>query len=676
MDFTSVDIAAPATETDSQSATPITYEGLLRRGSAHLKEDGLSAQPIANMCSALRVWMRAHGFAESRRVEDDFDTGFDLLMLRFDDFLKESVGSRTRRDRQEQLLKWRRVLFGLKSVDTLPRGFKDALQVVMSARGMNIARLADKVDMPPTTLGNWVNGTVSPRGKTLAHLSTIERVLEVPAGTLLNRVPAGRRGAHLSRTAGKRIETSFTRRRRTQLSQGPYRLPFSGPIVQEWEALLRHKTDPSTAMSDEDSRNRRGTWRLKSIEDQAQRVEPWMLLDYAICATAGVHWGMFASFLGWLRLPRPVGAGLELDAASTLAWLADAERIKLYSRWLKARAGGVVNNGFKVFVDTVCSYLRPRTGFLWVRADLAARLAGCPEAPASLRACEDDSSAWRGACEQARATLRRYLQTELQGSKVRRTRDPRERPAAVLNTEWPLRELLRMVQRLESSPPPPAHQRDYCAWIRDVVMMRMLMSNPLRAETYAAMTYRKDNSGNLVRVGPGRFRLRFNPDDFKNEDGAASGPYDVEVHHSVGMWIERYLREARPNMPLADTTDRFFLPAALGPKVLARQHLEERGLREVHGYRAEGLSDRVKAVTARYIDSCPGFGTQAFRHIIATDHLRRNPGDYVSVANLLHDRLETVLKNYAHTGVQDGLNKLGASIDSATVELQATSHHG
>ncbi|MNR67133.1 hypothetical protein D3C85_1909720 [compost metagenome] len=46
----------------------------------------------------------------------------------------------------------------------------------------------------------------------------------------------------------------------------------------------------------------------------------------------------------------------------------------------------------------------------------------------------------------------------------------------------------------------------------------------------------------------------------------------------------------------------------------------------------------------------------AVRHIVATDFLNRNPGHYTVVAALLHDKLETVLKHYAHRKSESAFN--------------------
>jgi integrase len=61
-----------------------------------------------------------------------------------------------------------------------------------------------------------------------------------------------------------------------------------------------------------------------------------------------------------------------------------------------------------------------------------------------------------------------------------------------------------------------------------------------------------------------------------------------------------------------------------------------------------GMSARIFTITRRYIPGCPGFSAHAFRHLVATDWLTHFPNDYVTVAQLLNDKLETVMAHYAH----------------------------
>lgn len=168
-----------------------------------------------------------------------------------------------------------------------------------------------------------------------------------------------------------------------------------------------------------------------------------------------------------------------------------------------------------------------------------------------------DVDAWRLHCEKARMTVREFRVRAEDTMGVRVSRDPTERVAVVLHDAFPLKRILEFVEALEGASPPPAHERVYRAWLRDVALCRMLVSNPLRVGQYAAMTFKLDNSGILRRTGPGRYRLHFEPSDFKNEKGAANVAYVVEVDDSVGPWLDRYLAESRPYLVGAADTTRF-----------------------------------------------------------------------------------------------------------------------
>ncbi len=79
---------------------------------------------------------------------------------------------------------------------------------------------------------------------------------------------------------------------------------------------------------------------------------------------------------------------------------------------------------------------------------------------------------------------------------------------------------------------------------------------------------------------------------------------------------------------------------------------------------ADVISNRIRGLTRMYIDGCPGFGSHAFRGIVARDYLKRHPGDYPNLAHLLHDKLATVLRDYADITVAEGLRGLHADVDS------------
>ena len=53
-----------------------------------------------------------------------------------------------------------------------------------------------------------------------------------------------------------------------------------------------------------------------------------------------------------------------------------------------------------------------------------------------------------------------------------------------------------------------------------------------------------------------------------------------------------------------------------------------------------------------------GFSTHSYRHILATDYLKIFPSAYNDVAILLNDKIETVIKNYAHVSDNDVGNRM------------------
>ena len=58
--------------------------------------------------------------------------------------------------------------------------------------------------------------------------------------------------------------------------------------------------------------------------------------------------------------------------------------------------------------------------------------------------------------------------------------------------------------------------------------------------------------------------------------------------------------------------------------------------------------------TRQFIPGCPGFGPHAVRHIVATDYIKNNPNGFQIAADVLHDKLQTVLTHYAHLKAADG----------------------
>ena len=383
-------------------------------------------------------------------------------------------------------------------------------------------------------------------------------------------------------------------------------------------------------------------------------------MDGQVCASANATWGYIGCFLGWLQMPAPEGGNIPADRVSTLAWLIREDKILAYLAWRQRRAG-VVHKGLIQTINYACMLLRPESGWLWRNDDLSHTL-GPADNP--LKVGPETNSAdckllWQSECARAWELLRGRAKKLGAKGVLGCSRDSTESIAAILAESQPIRPILEMIATLERSPPPKSAFLNHAVWLRDIVLLKMLVSNPLRSQHFSIMTYRRDNTGNLYKTDTGEWRLRFQASDFKNEKHAAHADYNAGVPSFLWKDIERYLGEGRPNLLEAARCDYFFLRSRYGPQNMNCPGL----LSRIGMWFSEGLEVRVKELTLLLRPGYPAFRPHAFRHIVATDYLKRHPGAFLNVAHLLHDKLETVLATYGHLSVDDGLREHFASVE-------------
>ena len=657
--------------TDGTYSFATTYAQLKARVGGILSSKGVSHQRVMNYSSALHGWMRRLELTDDNLVGKEMGEEFDQEYLRHQDYLLTTLAPRTARDQSEHLLTWRRYFEECRHIDTLPHDFKGALNSLFATSGLTKAELSRQSGVTTGTLYRWMDLPDLPVAASAPELFRLEQALRVPQGTLLNRLP-GRRYTRYARTVKESgsLQTPWGKKQsENRKSLGEYHVPLVGPLREQLLDLTDFKTDlfrEGAAASN--------SWRAKPAKETGCRISTAMMTRSGlICPTAAANWTGFSSYLGFLCLPRP-GKGLPADEVNTLAWLVHVAFIQDYVRWLISRANNKLHHGIPKFLDDTKCMLRPKTGFLWSRPDLASSLPNPSLVLGhdfALLDSEMKDERWRTHCALAHqkfAAIAKNLRKGGSGA-IGKSRDPRAPIANILSSPSPLKVILRFVYDLESNPPPLLHHRDYIVWLRDVVMTKMISSNPLRASQFGMMRYRDDNLGNLYQAIDGHWRIRFFAADFKNEKGAAFEDYDVAIEPSVGPWIARYLAESRPHLLGASECDYFFLPGVPGPNHGQRKFGEE--VPDKGGmWNGDSISKRLVVLTKQYICGTPGFRAQAFRHIIATDHLMRHPGDYLSVAKLLHDTLATVLKEYGHLSTEHSLKGLHFDIANFNAELR------
>ena len=651
------------TGTTNPGHARLTYNELEQHVRKHLSADGWSGQRVSNIISALHGWMEVLKREPDDIIGDELGSSYARSFRRYEDEIAPRLATRTQKDRQEQIRKLKQLYDALSINDLLPPVFGDALAYAVDRSGETLAQIGRLSGILPQVLGQWIHGKGTPRHETsYARIAGLESALGLPPDCLANRLPPRRR-ARYERRRGESDDASAAtsaKSKRAARAACPMLRP-TARLLSQWEELIRFKTDVTR-----EGATARNSWRLKSVEKSGFRIGWSHMCDGAVCATAGVHWAIFAPFLGFITTHAVRGRTVPSEHADSLAWLTSVAHLKSYVQFLRTRAGNLTHHGVITLLNNARSHLRPETGFLWLHAEFVDDMCAAGDARARTIATQSNrEAAWRSYCEEVHRELLNLEKSLVAHSPVRHARSPGRRVETILGDAFPLKRLVKMVQDLEADEPPQAHARDYAAWIRDVLLCKMLISNPLRAAQFSIMRFRGSRP-NLYQTADGSWRLRFDPSDFKNEKGAAFAEYDTIVEPTVWPWIRRYLSEGRP-MLFGAETDYLFLPRVEGPNRAAGYAALD--IEPAGNWIADGLTTRVCVVTARYMPEGNGFGTHAFRHIIATDHLKRHPQDYLTVAQLLHDTLETVMKAYAHLKVDDGLRTLHAGVAEATREL-------
>jgi integrase len=262
-----------------------------------------------------------------------------------------------------------------------------------------------------------------------------------------------------------------------------------------------------------------------------------------------------------------------------------------------------------------------------------------------------DPASWTAFCDDAHEALFDFEHDLKDNKEIQRLRDPKVEHASILDRARPIEALVELESKMRADLPPPtvSLEKQAIYW-RDLLLICLLISNPLRASNFTYLTYRpndRDNPGHLRKQGD-EWWLNIPLDQFKNDRRAKAAPYIEPIPHRLWPLVEDYTANWRPLLRGADTSDRLLLPSSLG-----RRSAKWKDPTETACLSKTLIFRIVTKYTRAYIRGCPGSGPHAFRHIIATDYLSVNPSGHFTVAAILHDTVETVFRDYDHLKVAD-----------------------
>jgi hypothetical protein len=255
-------------------------------------------------------------------------------------------------------------------------------------------------------------------------------------------------------------------------------------------------------------------------------------------------------------------------------------------------------------------------------------------------------SEWDSWCNDRVLDIKQFMGDLEEGSHIKEGRDVEEAVKQYLERQHPITVLFELAENMSSYYEANKNllSNYQCLLLeRDLLMVEMFPTQPLRIKMMAIMTYKTNNKGHLYRMQSGGWAVRFKAEEFKNEDGAAKDKnYDIPLEPTLWPKIEHYLFNVRPLFK--ESSERVFVSNPRG----------DSKAKNSGGSYASALSRSFVTRTRQFLPDCVGLGPHSVRHIVATDYIKNNPNGYQVAADILHDRLDTVLKNYAHLKAKDG----------------------
>lgn len=622
----------------------MTFLQLMEEMDRRVAAGEISATTIPNLKSALRAFLKSFGMSEQAVIGSVLRrSALRNLRLHIEGLKAEGRDSAYIANRKSLLSKWFALVNEIDRVDAITNHRKTPLQLaldeILAKTSLSASAIAKAAGVSKASFRRWLNGA-NVQQRALPSLRRLERFFAIEAGSLV-------RLASNERIAGSPQEESAAaikyRERLAVAAKDPYRLKkVSASLREEWRAFLVHKTEKIPVLK----RQSRGAWATTAVVTDGETEQNWFaFVDGRHVPTAAVVWAQVASYLGWLSREKALGgAGMNPDETQTLAWLANKPLVHAFLNWMIRRADNKAHNGVVGFAKQIATLTHPKHGYLTQKPEILHQLP-CAHQP-------DD---WFEHCTAIYGWASEMHQT-LTDNGIEQSREPTEPIKDVLALNNPLEAVADMIVRMKSEQPVTGGGEE-AVWARDVLLVKLLASNPLRAKNLKLLTYRSDNTGKLYRPLTGGWAIRIPKEEFKNAKGAAKErEYHMPVDASVWPEIESYLKTYRPMLPDADKVDYVFLSS-----------MNEKPEGYVGVWKS--LNRRIFKLTRQFLWKCPGIGSHAFRYIVATSILKQSPGEWDTAASVLHDKVETVKKHYAHLKSADGAVRMYALLSSTFARM-------
>lgn len=600
-----------------------------------------SKQVVRNQFTALNQWLQTFNLSMDHPVEPNLGAAFDSHLMQFSSWLTaKGLAQATINGRLTLMRAWQRLYLDKRAEIAPPGPFAEALREAVESSGKTISWLGRSIGVTNKTLASWVNGSRNPRRFHVNKLQQLEAMLGLKENYLVARIPHFFNHPELLSNSCSPIPY---RESLNEARKSPYKLKLiPDRLMEEWKDYLVYKTGLTPR-----GVKRASSWRTKDASKVPTKYGAHATTGNLVCPTADVCFQAFQNFFGFLLLPvNKGGKGLD-ESVLTLATCSDSDLVLDFLQFMRSRCG-VYNGQSQYVLASFKSMLRPDYGYLWQFTKYGKK----------FWKGELDKPAWQEHCKEAYEHLSGTTKNMEDAGLFKRSRSPVDPIKNILDMQHPILALKQLARRMELSLPPPEWKSELAVFKRDILIIKMMTSNPLRVSNFSIMTYRKDNAGHLYQKPDGSWWLTFSPEEFKNQRGAAKEPYDMRLSPLVWGDIQEYLGKHRQYLAGAQETDYVFRPKLSS----CRSY-------QLDMFDPDNLCVGIQKRTKMFIPNCAGFRSHAFRHIVATDFIKNHPESFLIAASILHDQIKTVMNNYSHLKKADSFETYNRYLDELDEKL-------
>ncbi len=546
-----------------------------------------------------------------------------------------------------------RLYESLRTSDSLPTNFREALVAALAAKGWEIADLVRafqvKFDRPGwsgQSVRDWLSSKTAPAANVKnSHLlvAQMEEVLELPSGSLAARAFKGPSLIQLGTLTSIPYREYQSRR-----TKSTYALPaMPEHLAETWRAIAAWRSQSALRVNGELHVLKKGNF-------------------WTSVASVKKYEANLVRYMGWLTLPAPAkplfdlaeeerwqaGKGMRVEDITLAHWL-DPDLLWQHFEFLRGRQhNGVFTEEHMHFLVFINSLVNHPYSFVKAHDKLArefgSRLKG-----------EKWAAHVEVAYHQPILKLARQMRKALSPDKQR---GADEALKTVFADKDPMLLIMEMVQRMEENLAPASQRQKHAAQLRDIAMFRMCLDVPLRAKNLAELRIGQS----LVRnSATGLWALTLAKKNLKNHHSPHAYDIDREYSPATSLAMDRYLEEGRPNLKGAEERDWFLLPASSGPG----RKLQPGDC--PYQFVPNSIYWAVRCRTEQYFGKGSGTGSNLFRHLLATSILKDDPSQVETAAAVLNNAPNTIRDNYKHLTQKDGLRTAATWQEAQQAKFQA-----